>query len=99
MKQLRFVGVMVLLVGLLFSTANVFADTTVGGRPPHNPGAKATEKAVEHGNGNGQDNGNGQGPHNTPGAKATEKASEHETEGVGKAKGRRVTYRGTVTAV
>jgi hypothetical protein len=91
------------LLGLLFSAANVFADSALAARPPHTPGAKATEKAAQHSNNSNNGNngqGNGQGAEKTPGAKATEKAIEHATRGAGKpTKGKRATYRGTVTAV
>ena len=95
MKKARFVTVMVVVLGLLFSAASVFADSTLGAKPTHVAGAKATEKASQH----ASNNNNGQGPEKTPGAKATDKANQKATQGVGKPKGKRTTYRGTVTAV
>jgi cell division septation protein DedD len=79
--------------------ANVFATAEAPSKPRATPGAKATDRAVERatqGHGGG---GNGHGGNNTPGAKATDKAGERATEGVLKPKGKRVTYRGTVSAV
>jgi len=104
MKKARLVIVIAVLTGLLFSAANVFADSALGGKPPHTPGAKATERAVEratsdnNGHGNRQGNGQGADKTKTPGAKATENVIKHATQGVGKPKGKRTTYRGTVTA-
>jgi len=100
MKKARLATVIMVLIGLLFSAANVFADSALGGKPPHTPGAKATENAGQHTSNGNNGHGNGQGADKTPGAKATEKAIEHATQGKGQHnKGKRTTYRGTVTAV
>jgi hypothetical protein len=100
MKKARFLTVILVMLGLLFSAANVFADSALAIKPTHVAGAKATEKAGEHASNGNKGQGNGQGAEKTPGAKATEKAIEHATEGKGNAhKGKRTTYRGTVTAV
>ena len=77
MKRLQIILAMALVLGLLFTAANVFAGSSSpnladpakptqagGGRPDHLPGAKATEKAAERaseGQGNGQGQGSGQG--------------------------------------
>src|SRR5258706_16384617 len=100
MKKARLATVLMVLIGLLVTAANVFADSALGGKPPHTPGAKATEKASQHASNGNNGQSNGQGADKTPGAKATEKAIEHATQGVGQHhKGKRATYRGTVTAV
>ena len=112
MKKLQATVVITLLLGLFFSAANVFANAAAPDKPRSTPGAKATEQALQHtnhgqgGHDNGQgggnnphDGNNGPGAKNTPGAKATEKADERATQGLGKPKGQRVTYRGIVSAV
>jgi len=76
MKRLQIILAMALVLGLLFTAANVFAGSSSpnladpakptqagGGRPDHLPGAKATEKAAERaseGQGNGNDGDQGQ---------------------------------------
>ena len=68
MKPYRIVLALVLMTGLVFSTAHVWAGsnqpvvvakpTQAGGKPEKTPGAKATEKAVERateGKGNGKE--------------------------------------------
>src|SRR5258706_10865904 len=99
MKKARLATVLMVLIGLLVTAANVFADSALGGKPPHTPGAKATEKASQHASNGNNGQSNGQGADKTPGAKATDKANQKATQGVGKPKGKRTTYRGTVTAV
>jgi hypothetical protein len=89
-----------LLLGFLLTTANVFANPAIVAKPPHTPGAKATEKAEEQhasSSHNGQSTGNGSQV--TPGAKATEQAIKRATKVKDKPKGQRVTYRGNVSAV
>ncbi len=108
MKKLQITVAIALLMGLLFTAANVFASPANLEKPRQTPGAKATEKAIARATqapGGGHAN-NGQGSQNTPGAKATdqaakatERAAKHETTGVDKPKGQRLTYHGTVSAV
>ena len=98
MKKARLVTVIMVLIGLMFSAANVFADSTLAAKPPQTPGAKATQKAGQHASNGNNGQSNGQGAEKTPAAKATDKANQKATQGVGKPKGKRTTYRGTVTA-
>jgi hypothetical protein len=62
MKKLQAAISIALLLGLFLSVANVFANPGPADRPRQTPGAKATDRAIQHatqGHG-GQDNNNGQ---------------------------------------
>jgi hypothetical protein len=98
-KKSQMTVAIAVLLGLLFSAANVFANPTTESKPRQTPGAKVTEMIGQRATKGQGDQGNGQGSNNTPGAKATEKASARATKGTGKPKGGRVTYRGSVAAV
>jgi hypothetical protein len=83
MKKVQMTVVIGVLLSLLFSAANVFANPVIGGKPHQTPGAKATEKADDRATKAPDDHGNGQDGHKTPGAQATENAVARATEGQG----------------
>ncbi len=90
-KTLQALTAGLLVLGLFFSATSVFAGTSA-------PAAEAKPTQSQGQGGKPTDVGSGK-PEKTPGAKATDKAVERATEGKGKLKGKRVTYKGKVAAV
>lgn len=81
MKKVQMTVVVGVLLSLLFSAANVFANPVIGSKPHQTPGAKATVKADDRATKAQDNNGNRQDGYKTPGAQATENAIGRATEG------------------